>query len=191
MSCFPPVLVDLGSSCRCYQLARLHCIHPSPSYASAVQLLERSAAQARQAEANLVNPPFDLEEQIVELPKNASSELSVKIAALELAAKRALFAERVSKPVFYDTAFNYIDLPMDDLLVLAGKQEKTEAKPQPIVAATTAAAAEIKDKAVEQVKKAAGVAAAGQARTTRETTPAVSDKDEKPKGWLGGWFGRS
>lgn len=145
----------------------------------------------RQAELNLVNPPFDLEEQIIELPSGATKDLGSRVETLALAAKRALFAERVSKPVFYDTAFNYIDLPMDDLLVLAGKQEKVERKPEPVAAAVAAAATVVKDKAVEQVKKAAAVAAPGQNRTTRETTPAVTDAEGKPKGWLGGWFGRS
>jgi hypothetical protein len=46
---------------------------------------------------------------------------------------------------------------------------------------------------VQQVEKAAeGVkkTVVGRERT-KESTPAPESQDEKPKGWLGGWFGRS
>ncbi|KAK4688255.1 signal recognition particle subunit SRP68, partial [Tremellales sp. Uapishka_1] len=162
---------------RCYHLARLHCIHPQPSFSSAIQLLSRSSLLVRQAHASLyedVDTP--IQEEVIPLSETQLKDIGDRIEKLELAAKRALFAERVEKPVFFDTAFNYIDLPMDELLVLAGKKEKSTAPAS----------------VVEVVKKTL----IGRERT-RETTPAPLDekKDEetqegKPKGWLGGWFGR-
>lgn len=103
-----------------------------------------------------------------------------------MASKRALFAERVAKPVFFDNAFNYIDLPMDDLLAKAGRE------PSKVEAAAPAGVVEnvvqTVEKAAEEVKKTV----VGRERT-RESTPAAEsteNKGEKPKGWLGGWFGR-
>ena len=107
-------------------------------------------------------------------------DLSSRIRALDLAAKRALFAERIPKPVFFDTAFNYIDMPMDELLVLAAKQ----------TAIMTAVTESVAEAVAPAVKRLMG------RETTREATPEVDEKEgggangEKPKGWLGGWFGR-
>jgi signal recognition particle subunit SRP68 len=101
-----------------------------------------------------------------------------------LAAKRALFAERVAKPVFFDNAFNYIDLPMDELLVKAGRE------PAKVETATPVSVAESVvqkvEKAAEEVKKTV----VGRERTRESTPAAESQQEEKPKGWLGGWFGR-
>lgn len=75
-------------------------------------------------------------------------------------------------------AFNYIDLPIDELQRLAGNGEKAEA------ANIKTHEKEVEIKSVENVKKS---------RESRETTPAVDSQEEKQegkKGWLGGWFGR-
>lgn len=156
---------------RCYNLARSHCIHPTPSYASAVQLLERAAKfvdQARTAHSG------QLDEEIVHLTDGEIETLKTQISQLQLAAKRALFAHTVTKPVFYDGAFNYVDLPMDELLEKAGRappaiQQPTAVKPAP---------------KVEKTREA-----------TREATPQPAgheddDGEQGKKGWLGGWFGR-
>ena len=101
-----------------------------------------------------------------------------------MAAKRALFAERVAKPVFFDNAFNYIDLPMDELLAKAGRE------PAKVETATPASVAESVvqkvEKAAEEVKKTV----VGRERTRESTPAAEAQQEEKPKGWLGGWFGR-
>lgn len=134
-------------------------------------------------------------------------QLSARITALDLAAKRALFAERVDKPVFFDTAFNYVELPLDELLVRAGKQPSA-----PVAApaqSSVAAAAQNVAKSVANVAPAPVASAVrGIARATRESTPAVQissrsgrqqdadedDEEDEPqeqkKGWLGGWFAR-
>ena len=173
---------------RCYHLARLHCIHPSPSYASAVQLLERSSRLVSQSRSSLFELGITLQEEIIPLNAEQVVTLSKQIDALNSAAKRALFSERVPKPVLFDTAFNYIDMPMDDLLVLAGKQPASAASAAPLQKVTQAAA-QVVPAAEEVVKSAVN---AVKSRATRETTPAVEEQSEgeKPKGWLGGWFGR-
>lgn len=177
------------SATRCYHLARLHCVHPAPSYASAVQLLERSARNVKTARNALKEG--DLLEEIVPLKAEEVDTLGEKVDALALAAKRALFAHTVTKPVFYDSAFNYVDLPMEDLLDLAGKglpkvaspkQVKQEAKPQ--IAAPVAVPAKVA-KATPALRE-----------KTREATPQPAEEEEEAsqqqgkKGWLGGWFGR-
>ena len=176
-----PYLTLNADSCRCFHLARLHCIHPTPSYASAVQLLSRAFLSTLQARSSLFEPDIPLQETIVEVTPTSMDELSSNIDKLDLAAKRALFAERVAKPVFFDTAFNYIDMPLDELLVLAGKQEAA-----PATAVVTEKVKEAAVPVVESVKKVVG------RERSREATPAGDEPKagEKPKGWLGGWFAR-
>lgn len=159
----------------------MHCIHPSPSYSSAVQLLGRSFALIRQATTNL-NAESPVQEEISPITSDTLSDISDKITRLDTAAKRALFAERIPKPVFFDTAFNYIDLPMDELLVLAGKKEK--------VSSTANVATAVGSTVAGVVESVENVAAKVVGREkTRESTPAPEDGG-KPKGWLGVWFGK-
>jgi signal recognition particle subunit SRP68 len=203
---------------RNYFLARLHTIHPTPSYASAVKLLARSSSLVEQSRASLFETGITIEEPIIDIPSADVDKLASRISALNLAAKRALFAERVEKPVFFDTAFNYVELPLDELLVRAGKQPAVERSSS----AQGSAAATVQDVAQSVASVApAPVASAVKsiARATRESTPAVQtankhvhqqreDEDEEDededmeerdgqdgqqgqkKGWLGGWFGR-
>ena len=90
-----------------YHLARIHCL--TETYSSAVQLLARASTLAHQAQSYLTD--FGpLEEQVV--TPNVDS-LFEQISTLDTAAKRALFHQRVPKPTFFDTAFNYIDMPME------------------------------------------------------------------------------
>jgi signal recognition particle subunit SRP68 len=179
---------------RLFHLARLHCVHPAPSYASAVQLLSRASDLLRQARTQLETPDVPIEETITSIPSSSLDDLESRISTLDHTAKRSLFGERVTKPVFFDTAFNYIDLPMDDLLVRAGK---AEAAPVTTAKAAVDASVKLAGKTVEKVAKeglkAAAEAVQRSARTTRESTPAVGDNEEGgtgQKGWLGGWFGR-
>ncbi|GMK54653.1 hypothetical protein CspeluHIS016_0112390 [Cutaneotrichosporon spelunceum] len=164
---------------RCYNLARLHCVHPTPSYASAVQLLER--AERNVASARDAIKEGGLAEEIVPLSKEQVDALGESVDTLALAAKRALFAQTVTKPVFYDSAFNYVDLPMEELLDKAGKGLPKMA-PAPIA---VAAPVPVKPAPPSPV------------REKREATPQPALKDEeeeapagKKGGWLGGWFGR-
>jgi signal recognition particle subunit SRP68 len=106
-----------------------------------------------QARTSLFDPSFPLQEEIISLPESTVADLESQIKALDLAAKRALFAERVAKPVFFDNAFNYIDLPMDELLVKAGREPaKAET---PVVASVAESVVQKVEKAAEEVKKSA------------------------------------
>jgi signal recognition particle subunit SRP68 len=137
-----------------------------------------------QARTSLFDPSFPLQEEIISLPESTVADLESQIKALDLAAKRALFAERVAKPVFFDNAFNYIDLPMDELLVKAGREPaKAET---PVVASVAESVVQKVEKAAEEVKKTV----VGRERTRESTPAAEAQQEEKPKGWLGGWFGR-
>lgn len=122
------------------------------------------------------------------------SELETRIKSLDLAAKQALFAERIPKPVFFDNAFNYIDFPMDDLLVKAGRAPVPAEKPKSTTTTTGSAVESVAETVVHQVEKAAEEVkktVVGGRERTKESTPAPETQGEKPKGWLGGWFGRS
>lgn len=163
---------------------------------------------------------LEIAEPIVPVSATDISDLEARISALEFASKRALFSERVDKPVFFDTAFNYIDLPMDELLYRAGKGPKpdSEAKAAEQVAPIVQAASATAQQAVKAVE-AVPERVKGLVRSTREATPGLITKDgrmevdegdigdddeeeeeddSKPaqqqqqgkKGWLGGWFGR-
>lgn len=167
---------------KCFQLARLHCVHPTPSYASATQLLSTSTNLVGQAKDSLFASDVALQEEVVKLSQADVDGLGERVAALELAAKRALFSQTVTKPVFFDTAFNYVDLPMEDLLDHAGKGLT---KPAPVAT----------PKIVAPKPVAAAAKPAVGREKTREATP-VPDTEEpaasaaQQKGWLGGWFGR-
>ncbi|KAL7422851.1 signal recognition particle subunit srp68 [Cryptotrichosporon argae] len=186
---------------RCYHLARLHSIHPTPSYASTVQLLARATARVSIARAALFDDAEPVAEPIVTLSPADVDALAAQLAALDAAAKRALFAQTVPKPVFFDTAFNYVEMPMDALLVRAGKKDaKNPTSAGPVAdsvkaakAATGAAvdtAVKAASKVVEQVAGDAQTAVGRTARESREATPGPEVDEGKPKGWLGGWFAR-
>ncbi|EKD02253.1 hypothetical protein A1Q2_03400 [Trichosporon asahii var. asahii CBS 8904] len=166
---------------KAYTLARLQCLFPNPGYAAAVELLQ-SAQQSADTAARVLKEG-GLAEEVVQLSPEQAAKLQQDVKALSLAAKRALFAQTVTKPVFFDSAFNYIDLPMEDLLELAGSappkvQQSQPAKPAPVPKAP--------------------------ARETRQATPSIEqqvqhqeeeeeEEEQQPqqkKGWLGGWFGR-
>ncbi|OCF43801.1 signal recognition particle subunit SRP68 [Kwoniella heveanensis CBS 569] len=194
---------------KCLTLARLHCIHPTPSYGSAVSLLSRASPSVDQARALLGSPSSPLEEVIVEISPVQIETLEADIQKLDTAAKKGLFAAHIEKPVFFDMAFNYIDIPFDELEVLAGKQ-KAPTTTQ-VISEQVGKVAQSALGGVDRVKKLG--------RETREATPAPEaavrpahtqsqktqdaedeevgeeEEDEKEttsqkKGWLGGWFGR-
>jgi signal recognition particle subunit SRP68 len=174
---------------RCYNLARLHTIHPTPSFASAIQLLSRSSDLAREASETLSAGDIELKEQVIVITDDKNiAPLRKRIEALESAAKRALFAERIDKPLFFDTAFNYIDLPMDELHRLGGKASTSTAEEPSAIPAPVKSVVEAAGRAVETVKAAA--VDNGVRSRNREATPSVETESEKPKGWLGGWFGK-
>ncbi|WWC57928.1 uncharacterized protein I303_100463 [Kwoniella dejecticola CBS 10117] len=202
---------------KCFTLARLHCLHPTPSYSSAVSLFQKATTSINQARSSLIEPITTIEEEIVHISSEQIDALENDINVLDVGAKKGLFSQNIEKPVFFDMAFNYIDIPFDELEVLSGKKEKSTQTTTGIVAENLAS---VSNKTVEGIKKLG--------RETRETTPAVElrptaphttarnakqpakeddDEDEVgtedegrrqgqggpqegKKGWLGGWFGR-
>ncbi|KAI9632084.1 uncharacterized protein MKK02DRAFT_20877 [Dioszegia hungarica] len=153
-------------------LARLHTIHPTPSYSSAIRLLARSSSLTQQARSSLFETG-PIAEPITSATETDLSALESDISALEKAAKRALFAERVDKPVFFDNAFNYVEMPMEELVYRAGKGPKPAAPSEGTggVAAVAEVVGQVAGKKAQELEKEQ---IAGQGK----------------KGWLGGWFGR-
>jgi hypothetical protein len=78
---------------------------------------------------------------------------------------------------------------MDDLMKLAGKKVSVST-PVSTKAETVVASGVQKAEAVAK-KVAPQFAAVTKRERSRETTPAVEGEGDKPKGWLGSWFGRS
>lgn len=156
-------------------LACLHTIHPTPSYSSAIRLLARSSSLTQQARSSLFETG-PIAEPITSATETDLSALESDISALEKAAKRALFAERVDKPVFFDNAFNYVEMPMEELVYRAGKGPKPAAPSEGTggVAAVAEVVGQVAGKkAQELVQTAGGVPerVRGLVRSTRESTP--------------------
>ncbi|EIW73163.1 hypothetical protein M231_06076 [Tremella mesenterica] len=171
-------LEDHFHATRCFLLARLHCLHPQPSYASAVQLLSRAGLLLRQARDELFSADVSLKEEIIPLSRDDLADLERQVQELDMAAKRGLFGVSVEKPLFFDTAFNYVDLPMDDLMMLAGRKASSPASG---VERMTEAIGNVADKLTE-VRKV--VSEKGQ------DVMGSQSEESKSKSWLGGWFNR-
>jgi signal recognition particle subunit SRP68 len=191
---------------RCLKLAQMHAILlPTPSYSSAIQLTNQATTYLERSRASLFPSGVESEEDPVQEPvHNVQStdleQLKQDLRDLETAAKRAWFGQVVKKPLFYDTAFNYVDLPMDALERLAGRASSEPVAPaaipsviekvaQPVVAAAQAV--------TEKLGLPADAVPARIARESRqrEATPGpadeTSDEKEQPKssGWFGGLWG--
>jgi len=92
------------------------------------------------------------------------------------------------KPLFFDVAFNYVELPMDRLLARASKGGATPAKPTvaPVPAAKAAAAEPAGEGRKDREKRSTKV--------EEEALPEVKIVQSAPSlglgGILGGWWGR-
>lgn len=177
---------------RCFHLARLHCLHPTPSFASATELLARSSDLLRRTRELLFGMDVDLQEEVVTITEAECKALEERVATLELAAKRALFGQTVAKPVFFDTAFNYVDLPMEELLKNAERGIPKTGAATNAKASTTPSLATPKPLSVAAAKTPVGHERRREATPTPAAEASVESPDTgKPKKWLGGWFGRS
>lgn len=139
-----------------------------------------------------------------------------QVDILDRGIKRAWFSATNKKPIFFDLAFNYVDLPMDDLERAAGKEVSssqasatTTTVPSAIGAAVDKLPESIRGPVEQVVQKAVPAAAARLIPGTgvsrgRESTPApemeVEEESEGEKevkqpetpskgGWFGGLFG--
>lgn len=176
---------------------------PTPSYPSAIQLTNQASAYLDRSRASLFPSGAESEDPVQEPVRPVKvaelDALQQDLGQLETAAKRAWFGQVVNKPLFYDTAFNYVDLPMDALEQLAGRASAqppvgapvTQSIAQPVVAAAQSVTEKIG--AVVDVLPAAVNKVA---RESRGTTPGVAqepavEEKEPPKstGWFGGLWG--
>ena len=137
-----------------------------------------------------------------------------QVDVLDRGIKRAWFSATNKKPIFFDLAFNYVDLPMDDLERAAGKEVSSSVADAPsmIGAAVDKLPESIRGpvETVEKVVERAVPATAARlipgtgVSRGRESTPApetnVDEQEEekeerqpetpsKGSGWFGGLFG--
>lgn len=179
---------------------------PTPSYSSAIQLTNQASTYLDRSRASLFPSGIESDEDPVQEPvhdvKSTDLEqLQQDLRDLENAAKRAWFSQVVKKPLFYDTAFNYVDLPMEALERLAGRASGEsavqaaapatgysvmETVAQPVVAAAQAV--------TEKLGLPVDAVPARIARESRqrEATPGPEEEEtaeekEQPKST--GWFG--
>ncbi|KAJ9124004.1 hypothetical protein QFC22_000796 [Naganishia vaughanmartiniae] len=186
------------------KLAQMHAILiPAPSYPSAIQLTNQAGIYLVQSRSSLYPAGTDADEDpILEAirPVQASDLDFMQTAQsdLENAGKRAWFGQVVTKPLFYDTAFNYVDFPVEALERVGGRnvEQDTRAAAAPSVvqqvAQPIAAAAQV-------VTETLGLPAIKSARESRqrEATPGPADEEEpaeekaqpKSAGWFGGLWG--
>jgi signal recognition particle subunit SRP68 len=212
---------DWVGAIRCLKLAQLHVLLPNPGYESAVHLISRSQIYARQA--GHVNAHGEEEEErerdlFYHLRPRDLERLGSQINVLDRGVKRAWFGATNKKPVFFDLAFNYVDLPMEQLERAGGREVSVDRSEEET--GTGTGAGNLVDKlpesirapvvTAEKVLESAGktvvsrLASGTGVSRGRESTPApemaVEDEsvEEKEKdkvntgaksGWFGGLFG--
>lgn len=177
---------------------------PAPSYPSAIQLTNQAGIYLVQSRTSLYPGGTDVEEDpVLEAirPVQASDLDSVQTAQsdLENAAKRAWFGQVVMKPLFYDTAFNYVDFPVEALERIGGRNVQqdtgTEAAPSIVqqVAQPIAAAAQAVTETLGSPASSLSAMKSARESRQREATPGPAEEEEateeKPQPKSAGWFG--
>lgn len=141
-----------------------------------------------------------MQEAVREVTLTDLEHLQQDLRDLESAAKRAWFGQVVKKPLFYDTAFNYVDLPMDALERLAGRGSRdsaAEAVGSSVLEKVAEPVVAVAQAVTEKLGLPADAVPARIARESRqrEATPGPADETveekEQPKssGWFGGLWG--
>ncbi|KAJ9094856.1 hypothetical protein QFC19_007785 [Naganishia cerealis] len=181
---------------------------PSPSYPSAIQLTNQAGTYLVQSRSSLYPEGNDTEEdQIQEVikPVQVSNLDSAQTAQHDLAnaAKRAWFGQVVTKPLFYDTAFNYVDFPMEALERIGGRKVEQDTGAAPASSIVQQVAHPIAA-AAEAVTDTLGLPSSGlpavknvRESRQREATPGPAAEEEpaeekaqpKSAGWFGGLWG--
>lgn len=181
---------------------------PAPSYPSAIQLTNQAGIYLVQSRSSLYPAGTDAEEDpILEAikPVHASDLDAVQTAQsdLENAAKRAWFGQVVTKPIFYDTAFDYVDLPVEALERVAGRrvEQSNAASSTPSIVQQVTQPIATAAQAVSDTLSlpASGLPAIQKVRESRqrEATPSPVEEEEadeekaqpKSTGWFGGLWG--
>jgi signal recognition particle subunit SRP68 len=194
---------------RLLKLAQLHVLLPEPSYPPAVHIASRSqeyVLEAKQCAETLAED----QDLFYQLRVKDVTRIETQVDVLDRGIKRAWFATTNKKPIFFDLAFNYVDLPMDDLEKAAGREPSKPPATEGIIGSAVAQLPESIRGSVANVgevieQKLAPAAArllpgTGVSRG-RESTPAPEAEDagdveegrqpETPSksGWFGGFFG--
>lgn len=178
---------------------------PTPSYSSAIQLTNQASTYLDRSRASLFpsgisSDEDSVQEAVREVTLTDLEHLQQDLRDLESAAKRAWFGQVVKKPLFYDTAFNYVDLPMDALERLAGRGSRdsaAEAVGSSVLEKVAEPVVAVAQAVTEKLGLPADAVPARIARESRqrEATPGPADETveekEQPKssGWFGGLWG--
>lgn len=136
-----------------------------------------------------------------------------QVSSLDRGIKRAWFAVTNKKPIFFDLAFNYVDLPMEELERAAGRQPSQPAlESQGVIDSAISKLPDSVRGPVENIEKAVEKKLAPAAARLipgtgvsrgRESTPALEAEDDEQEeqeqerqpetpsksGWFGGFFG--
>ncbi|EAU93341.1 hypothetical protein CC1G_08654 [Coprinopsis cinerea okayama7 len=187
---------------RCIYLAR--CYTPIKKYAEALALLQHGSLHLRETNSSLslLDGTADALSTFFPISSESVKELEDTLAGDNTRYKREWFTynggsitadpKDYKKPLFFDIALNYVELPMDRLLERAGKAPPP-APAQPTIAAPVAVPA-----GKQPPKEAAPVAekkTPAQKAKVEETRPATPQPQTQTRGGLssllGGWWGRS
>lgn len=186
-----------GAMFRCLRLAEMYSLLPTPTFPAAVQLVTNAQEYVEQAREALAAGVSE-DDAILNVTTSNLDGLAARISRFEGPLKRAWFPQVAKRPVFYDNAFSYVDLPLSDLERKAGRAVSAP-EPAPVAATVTS-------KLPEAVKApaAAAVAAVTQAvsGTVHQAEEAMEQSESEPEqeeeeapskksGWFGGlWGGR-
>jgi len=175
---------------RCYWLGLLHTLMPAPHYPSIIRITEQARSYLVQARIALQSDQVTLIPDFLAHEQLDVEGLSEKVATLEKSAKLAWMPSCVPKKTIYDIAFNYIDLPMHELEVAAGKAKpKAKRETMPVQVAKAALSTILpasgasrptgeQDEGLENASDAAG-----------EEKPMEQPEASKKSGWFGGLWG--
>ncbi|KAH6917676.1 hypothetical protein BKA70DRAFT_1382472 [Coprinopsis sp. MPI-PUGE-AT-0042] len=193
--------ISLTKARRCIYLAR--CYAPQKKFAEALSLLRNGSIHLRETTStlslsdtdalNTTNPNF------MPIDSNTVKDLEEMLAADGSRHKREWFAhnggsvskdpKEYKKPLFFDIALNYVELPMDRLLERAGKAPP----PAPVPAAP---AVQPKQQPKQQPKaepvQEKKAPAKAKAEESRPSTPQPQAQSRGGlSSLLGGWWGKS
>jgi len=188
---------------RCVYLAR--CYTPVRRYAEALALSQRAHLHLRESRTLLSDAEADAPTNAADalaataffpLSVDDVSQIETELAADETRHKRDWFtfnggkpnttppAGTQHKPLFFDIALNYVQLPMDKLLERAGKEPAPT--PGPTIAQTKVAAPSVKPAAAPKTARVEEPVQEEEA----PPEPAQAARGGGLSSLLGGWWGR-
>lgn len=174
----------------------MYALLPTPTFPAAVQLVTRAQEYVQEARDALAGGISD-EDAILNVTTANLDGLAARITRFEGPLKRGLFPQVAKRPVFYDNAFAYVDLPMSDLERKAGRAV-SEPEQSPIAAAVASKLPEAAKAPAAAAVAAVTQAVSGTAQQAEEVMEQSESEPEaeeeapsKKSGWLSGlWGGR-